>query len=82
MFEASIRQVMSYYMGFVRNGKGMDVALERLAFIGSQADKLSASNMHELMLAHGVPAPAPEFHPVHPVLARTPRKRAQHLPPQ
>ena len=52
MFEASIRQVMSYYMGFVRNGKGMDVALERLAFIGSQADKLSASNMHELMLAH------------------------------
>ena len=52
MFEASIRQVMSYYMGFVRNGKGMEVALERLAFIGSQADKLSASNMHELMLAH------------------------------
>ena len=52
MFEASIRQVMSYYMGFVRNGKGMDVALERLAFIGSQADKLFASNMHELMLAH------------------------------
>ena len=51
MFEASIRQVMSYYMGFVRNGKGMEVALERLAFIGSQADKLSASNMHELMLA-------------------------------
>ena len=42
----------SYYMGFVRNGKGMEVALERLAFIGSQADKLSASNMHELMLAH------------------------------
>ncbi|MFR0873795.1 MAG: hypothetical protein ACLSHC_03465 [Bilophila wadsworthia] len=52
MFEASIRQVMSYYMGFVRNGKGMEVALERLAFIASQADKLSASNMHELMLAH------------------------------
>lgn len=51
-FEVSIRQVVSHYMGFARNGEGMEVALRRLAFIASQADELSASNMHESMLAH------------------------------
>ena len=52
MFESSVRQVMSYYMGFVRNEKGIDVALERLAFLSGYADKVRAGNMHELMMAH------------------------------
>ena len=51
MFESSVRQVMSYYMGFVRNEKGIDVALERLAFLSGYADKVRAGNMHELMMA-------------------------------
>lgn len=52
MFESSVRQVMSYYMGFVRNEKGIDVALDRLAFLSGYADKVRAGNMHELMMAH------------------------------
>ena len=52
VFEAAVRQVMSYYMGFVRNGKGIDAALERLAFLAGQAGKVGAADRHELMLAH------------------------------
>ncbi|WP_337771048.1 FAD-binding protein [Desulfovibrio piger] len=52
MFESSVRQVMSYYMGFVRNEKGIDVALDRLAFLSGYADKVRAGNMHELMMTH------------------------------
>ncbi|HJD97737.1 FAD-binding protein [Mailhella massiliensis] len=52
MFEASIRQVMSYYMGYVRNEAGMKIALERLGFIGTYKGKVKASNMHELMMVH------------------------------
>ena len=52
MFESSIRQVMSYYMGFVRNEKGIDVALERLGFLAAYEDRIQAGNMHELMMAH------------------------------
>ena len=52
MFESSIRQVMSYYMGFVRNEKGIDVALERLGFLAGYEDRIQAGNMHELMMAH------------------------------
>lgn len=51
-FESAIRQVMTYYMGFVRNDKGIETALERLEFISSYKDKLHASNMHELMKTH------------------------------
>jgi succinate dehydrogenase/fumarate reductase flavoprotein subunit len=51
-FERAIRQVMTYYMGFVRNGRGMETALERLVFIESHADKLQASSFHELMRAN------------------------------
>lgn len=49
-FEAAIRQVMSYYMGFIRNESGMDIALERLAFLESRVDDVVATNRHELML--------------------------------
>lgn len=52
VFESSVRQVMSYYMGFVRNEKGIDVALDRLAFLSGYADKVRAKNMHELLMAH------------------------------
>lgn len=51
-FERAIRQVMTYYMGFVRNEKGMETALERLKFIESHTDKLQTSNFHELMRAN------------------------------
>ena len=51
-FEAAVRQVMNYYMGYVRSGKGMSVALEKLAFIESRKDEVMAENLHELMRAH------------------------------
>jgi len=51
-FERAIRQVMMYYMGFVRNEKGIATALDRLNFIGEYLDKLQASDVHELMRAN------------------------------
>jgi len=51
-FEAAIRQVMSYYMGYVRNDAGMAIALERLNFIGTFKGRVTARNRHELMLVH------------------------------
>ena len=51
-FERAIRQVMMYYMGFVRNEKGIATALDRLNFIGGYLDKLQASDVHELMRAN------------------------------
>jgi succinate dehydrogenase/fumarate reductase flavoprotein subunit len=51
-FERAIRQVMTYYMGYVRNQKGMETALERLNFIEGYVEKLHASNLHELMRAN------------------------------
>lgn len=51
-FETAIRQVMSYYMGFVRNGAGMDAALERLRFVSSLTATLQATDLHDLMLCH------------------------------
>jgi adenylylsulfate reductase subunit A len=51
-FERAIRQVMTYYMGYVRNQKGMETALERLNFIERSVEKLHALNLHELMRAN------------------------------
>ncbi len=51
-YEAAIRQVMSYYMGFVRNHGGMEIALERLDFIDRYTEQIKASNYHELMRAN------------------------------
>ena len=51
-FETAIRQVMNYYMGYVRNAAGMETALDRLALIDSRKDTLSAANYHELMRAN------------------------------
>ena len=51
-FEGAIRQVMTYYMGYLRNQKGMATALERLDFVEGYVDKLQASNFHELLRAN------------------------------
>jgi succinate dehydrogenase/fumarate reductase flavoprotein subunit len=51
-FESAVQQVMNYYMGYVRNQKGMQIALERLRLIESYLDRVRASNYHELMRAN------------------------------
>lgn len=51
-FELAIRQVMMYYMGYVRNEKGIATALERLHFIEGYLDRLQASDFHSLMRAN------------------------------
>ncbi len=51
-FENAVQQVMKYYMGYVRNQKGMEIALERLSLIESYLDRVQASNYHELMRAN------------------------------
>lgn len=48
-FESAVQQIMKYYMGYVRNQKGMQIALERLGLIESYLDRVRASNYHELM---------------------------------
>lgn len=47
-----MRQVMSCYMGMVRNERGMKLALEKLERIGASASRVMAEGRHELMLAH------------------------------
>jgi succinate dehydrogenase/fumarate reductase flavoprotein subunit len=51
-FEGAVRQVMAYYMGYRRNRKGMEVALERLSFLEGHADRIKAASYRELMKAH------------------------------
>ncbi len=51
-FEDAIRQVMSYYMGFVRNESGVRMALERLHLIESYKDSIGVGNLHELTSAN------------------------------
>lgn len=51
-FELAIRQVMTYYMGYVRNEKGMAVALEKLGLIEDHIEKLQADDVHSLMRAN------------------------------
>jgi succinate dehydrogenase/fumarate reductase flavoprotein subunit len=51
-FAGAIRQVMNYYVGYRRNKLGLEVALDRLAFIEGYTDKITASNFHELMRAN------------------------------
>jgi len=50
--EGVIRQVMKYYMGFVRNEKGMQAALDKLRFVEGYLPELCAANYHELMKAN------------------------------
>ena len=51
-FEAAIRQVMNYYMGYVRSGRSMETALAKLALVESKTGEVMAANLHELMRAH------------------------------
>jgi adenylylsulfate reductase, subunit A len=51
-FELAIRQVMTYYMGYVRNEKGLATALERLHFIEGYLGRLQATDFHSLMRAN------------------------------
>jgi len=51
-FELAIRQVMTYYMGYIRNERGMAAALEKLRLIESYVDRLQAGDRHSLMRAN------------------------------
>jgi succinate dehydrogenase/fumarate reductase flavoprotein subunit len=51
-FEGLIQQVMKYYMGFSRNQKGIETALQKLEIISSHAEDIKANNYHELMRAN------------------------------
>ena len=51
-YENAIRQVMNYYMGYVRSGKGMERAAEKLDYIASRSNEIEAANLHELMRVH------------------------------
>jgi adenylylsulfate reductase subunit A len=53
-FEASVRQVMEYYMGPKRSVKGMNMALDRLKFLEQHTDEIQANNPHELMQAQEI----------------------------
>ncbi|MDD5204948.1 MAG: FAD-binding protein, partial [Desulfobacterales bacterium] len=51
-FEGAIRQVMNYYMGYRRNQRGMELALEKLSFIEEHIDSLRADDYRQLMRAN------------------------------
>jgi succinate dehydrogenase/fumarate reductase flavoprotein subunit len=51
-FEGAVRSVMDYYMGLRRNQKGMEIALDKLNFIGTYAPRIKARDHHELMRTH------------------------------
>jgi succinate dehydrogenase/fumarate reductase flavoprotein subunit len=51
-FENIIRQVTQYYMGFVRNQKGLEIAIEKLGLIEKHISEIKASDYHELMRAN------------------------------
>jgi succinate dehydrogenase/fumarate reductase flavoprotein subunit len=50
--EKSINQVLDYYMGYRRNGKGMEVALEKLELIETYLDRIKATEYHGLLRAN------------------------------
>jgi succinate dehydrogenase/fumarate reductase flavoprotein subunit len=50
--ERAISQVLNYYMGYRRNMKGMETALEKLKLIETYLNKIKASNYHSLMRAN------------------------------
>ncbi len=51
-FEDLIRQVMNFYMGYNRNGKGLEIALEKLRLIERHSGDIKAANPHELTRAN------------------------------
>jgi len=51
-FENTIRQVMDYYMGFLKNEKGIELATERLKWIEGYVKRIEARDCRELMRAN------------------------------
>jgi succinate dehydrogenase/fumarate reductase flavoprotein subunit len=51
-FEDLIRQVMNFYMGYNRNAKGLQVALDKLGLIERYSGDIKAANPHELTRAN------------------------------
>jgi succinate dehydrogenase/fumarate reductase flavoprotein subunit len=50
--EGPIRQVMNYYMGYRRNQKGLEIALNRLDLIERYLGRIKAAESRELMKAN------------------------------
>jgi succinate dehydrogenase/fumarate reductase flavoprotein subunit len=51
-FEDMIRQVMTYYAGFIRNEHGMKTGLNSLNLLEEHVNEIKAENPHELMRAN------------------------------
>lgn len=51
-YEDTIRQVMNYYMGYIRSQQGMETALKKLKNLEGRADEIRANKYHELMRAN------------------------------
>lgn len=51
-YEDTIRQVMNYYMGHIRNQQGMELALKKLQKIEKRAGEVKVNNYHELLRAN------------------------------
>jgi succinate dehydrogenase/fumarate reductase flavoprotein subunit len=51
-FEDMIRQLMNYYLGYIRTQAGLEIALKKLEKIEEHIDEINASNNHELMRAN------------------------------
>jgi succinate dehydrogenase/fumarate reductase flavoprotein subunit len=51
-FEGAVRQVMNYYVGYRRNRKGMELALEKLNFLEGHIGSIRAEDYRQLMRAN------------------------------
>jgi succinate dehydrogenase/fumarate reductase flavoprotein subunit len=51
-FEKAIRLVMKYYVGMVKNARGIETALERLNLIEKYQNQITARDLHEVMRAN------------------------------
>lgn len=51
-FADLIRQIMRYYMGYVRNQRKMELALQKLRMVDEHVSRVMARNLHELVRTH------------------------------
>jgi len=51
-YEDVIRQVMQYYMGYIRSPKGMETALNKINKLADHIKEVKANNVHELTRAN------------------------------
>ena len=49
--EHAIRQIMTYYMGYIRNAEGIKLTQEKLGLVESYMKTIKAENLHDLMRA-------------------------------